>query len=203
MGLRQRITGYTEKTMENRQTGAGAYFKGYIVETDTFATAVAAGKLLGATQGGGSFSAKPTITPVEVDGVPSSAVGMEEVDGWEVDMTANILEVTADNIKYALGAAIVTATADGKYQKITGKNTLDPEDYLENVTFLGTVSGFDEPIIIQIYNALAVDGLNINPQDKKSTILTTKFKAHSEFGSLDEAPFAIFVPIKQESESEA
>lgn len=189
--------------MENRQTGAGAYFKGYNVETDTFEKAVAAGKLLGATQGGGSFSAKPTITPVEVDGVPSSAMGMEEVDGWEVDMTANILEVTADNIKYALGAANIANTTDGKYQKITGKNTLDPEDYLDNVTFLGTVSGFDEPIIIQIYNALAVDGLNINPQDKKSTILTTKFKAHSAVDNLDEAPFAIFVPIKQESESEA
>lgn len=202
MGLRKRITGYTEKTMENRQTGAGAYFKNYDVETDTFTSAVADGKLLGATQGGGSFTAKPTISPIEVDGVPSAAKGMEEMDGWEVDMTANILEVTAENIKYALGAANITTTSDGKYKKITGKSTIDPEDYIDNVTFLGTVSGFDDPIIIQIYNALAIDGLSINPQDKKTTIVPTKFKAHVSFENLDEPPFAIFVPIKEESESE-
>ena len=52
MANRKRITGFTETTMKNRQTGAGAYFKNYDIETDTFTTAVAAGKLIGATQGG-------------------------------------------------------------------------------------------------------------------------------------------------------
>ena len=62
--FKKKMTGYTESTMINRQTGAGAYFKNFNVETDTFSSAVAAGKLLGATQGGGTFTAKPTITPV-------------------------------------------------------------------------------------------------------------------------------------------
>ena len=49
---RKRLTGYTQNTMKNRQTGAGVYLKNFNVETDTFTTAVAAGKLIGATQGG-------------------------------------------------------------------------------------------------------------------------------------------------------
>lgn len=201
MGLKKRLTGYTERTMENRQMGAGAYFKNYDVETDTFTTAVTSGKLLGATQGGGSFTAKPIITTTEVDGVPSDAKGMEDIDGWEVSMSANILEITAENIKIALGAATIETTTDGKYKKITGKSNIDPADYQDNITFLGTMSGFDEPIILQIYNALAMEGINVNPQDKKTTLLPTKFKAHSSFENLDEAPFAIFVPVKAGSES--
>ena len=198
MAIRKRLTGYTEQTMNNRQTGAGAYFKNFDIEKDTFTSAVEAGKLLGATQGGGSFTAKPVITATEVDGVPSDAVGMENIDGWEVEMTANILEVTAEAIKNALGAAAITETTvgDQTYKKVTGKANLDAEDYIENITFLGSMSGYDEPVIIQVFNAIAVDGINITPQDKKSSVITTKFKAHVSFENLDEPPFAIYVPVK-------
>ena len=197
MGMRKRLTGYTEQTMNNRQTGAGAYFKNYDIENDTFTTAVEAGKLLGATQGGGSFTAKPIITATEVDGVPSDAVGMENIDGWEVEMTANILEVTAEAIQNALGASTSSETTIGTqtYKKITGKSYLEASDYINNITFLGAMSGFDEPVIIQIYNAIAMEGININPQDKKSSVLSTKFKAHVSFENLDEPPFAIYVPV--------
>ena len=197
MGMRKRLTGYTEQTMNNRQTGAGAYFKNYDIENDTFTTAVEAGNLLGATQGGGSFTAKPIITATEVDGVPSDAVGMENIDGWEVEMTANILEVTAEAIQNALGASTSSETTIGTqtYKKITGKSYLEASDYINNITFLGAMSGFDEPVIIQIYNAIAMEGININPQDKKSSVLSTKFKAHVSFENLDEPPFAIYVPV--------
>lgn len=202
--LKKRITGYTDKTMDNRQTGAGAYFKNYDVETDTFTSAVESGKLIGATQGGGSVSIKAIITTTEVDGIPSDAVGMNDIDGWEVNMKANIIEVTPDVIKATLGAANVEDKLLGglNYKKITGKTYLEETDYLDNITFLGTMSGYDNPVIVQIYNAIAVDGLNITPQDKKTTIVPTNFKAHSKFGQLDEPPFAIFVPVKTSTGSE-
>ena len=202
MAGRKRLTGYTENTMQNRQTGAGVYLKNFDVETDTFTTAVAAGKLIGATQGGGSFSAVPTITTTEIDGVPSDAVGMEDIDGWTAEMTANIVEVTAETMAEALGASVVTAESlNGKnYRKVTGKMYLEESDYRDNITFLGSMSGFDEPLIIQIYNAIAMEGVNINPQDKKTTLNSTKWKAHSSFDNLDEAPFAIYVPFAEGSQ---
>jgi hypothetical protein len=198
MAFKKRLTGYTDNTMKNRQTGAGAYFKNFDVSTDTFSSAVSTGKLLGATQGGGSFTAKPTITTTEVDGVPSDAVGMEDIDGWTVEMTANILEVTAENVKNTLGAATIAEETlnSKKYKKITGKSFIEETDYIDNITFLGSMSGFDEPVIIQIFHAVAVDGINITPQDKKTTIMPTKFKAHVSFDNLDEPPFAIYVPIE-------
>jgi len=62
-------SGYTEKTAENLLLDAGAFFIDFDIETDTFETAVADGKLLGATRGGGSFEATPEIRSIEVDGV--------------------------------------------------------------------------------------------------------------------------------------
>ena len=41
-------TGYNQKTMENLHTGAGAYFKNFVVGVDTYETARTDGKLLGA-----------------------------------------------------------------------------------------------------------------------------------------------------------
>lgn len=197
MGLfKKKMTGYTESTMVNRQTGAGAYFKNYNVETDTFSSAVEAGKLLGATQGGGTFTAKPTITAVEVDGIPADAMGMEEVEGWEVTMQATFIEVKPELIRKVLGAATQINTADGKYKKIQGKMNIDLEDYENNITFLGDMAGYDDPVIIQVYNALSTDGLSINPQDKKSSTISATFKGHVSPTDYAIPPFAIFVPVR-------
>lgn len=195
--MAKRYTGYTAKTMENRVTGAGAYFKDYDPTTDTYTTAVAAGKLIGATKGGGNFTAKANIRPIEIDGVPGNVMGMEEIDTWDVDMTANIIEVNADTLALALGAAAVTTpTAPINYKKVVGKNTISPEDYQDNITFLGTVSGFDEPIIIQVFNALSMDGLNFGSKDKDDTVIAAKWTGHYDEASLDNPPFAIWVPVK-------
>ena len=152
--------------------------------------------MLGATQGGGAFTAKPTITPIEVDGVPSAAMGMEEVEGWEVTMQANLMEVTAANIANALGASKTSNAKAGTYKKIEGRMYIELSDYKGNITFLGDVKGYDQPMIIQVYNALATDGININPQDKKVSLVPTTFKGHVSPTDYEVPPFAIFVPVK-------
>lgn len=55
----KKFSGFTKSTQEHLLLNAGAYFKNYEVEKDTYDTAVAAGKLLGATRGGGQFNAVP------------------------------------------------------------------------------------------------------------------------------------------------
>lgn len=193
----KKLTGYTEKTMQNRVTGAGAYFKDFDVSTDTFSSAVEKGKLLGATKGGGSFTAKPSIRTIEVDGVQGKAKGMEEIDSWEITLTANILEVTSETLALALGTSEIKDVTGKNYKQILGKSTIEMNDYIDNITFLGTVSGFNEPIIIQVYNVLSTDGLSITAKDKDDMVLALKFEAHYTDAMTDEPPFAIFVPVKQ------
>lgn len=193
--LKKRYTGYTEDTMKRRVTGAGAYFKNYDMAIDTFTTAVTAGKLIGATKGGGTFTAKPNIRQIEIDGVPGKVKGMEEIDSWDVNMTANVIEVSPETIAMALASSSITAVEGKDYKCIKGKNTLDASDYTDNITFLGTVSGFDAPVVIQIYNTLSVDGLTFGTKDKDDTVIAMNFTGHYSAEALDEPPFAIYIPV--------
>ena len=57
----KKYSGFTTDTSKSLLLNAGAFFKNFVVGTDTFDGAVAGGKLLGATKGGGEFSAVPEI----------------------------------------------------------------------------------------------------------------------------------------------
>lgn len=191
--MAKRYTGYTEKTKQNRMTGAGAYYKNYDPTTDTPSTATA--KLIGATKGGGSFMAKANIRTIEIDGIPGKVIGMEEIDSWDVEMTANVIEVTAETIALALGASKTTnPVTPANYTKIEGKNTIDTTDYEDNITFIGTVSGFDTPVIVQVFNALSTDGLSVATKDKDDAVIPMRWTGHYDEDSLDNPPFAIWVP---------
>lgn len=134
-----RITGLTTNTPKNLLLDAGAFFLNYDPAKDTPATAQA--KLIGATQGGGSFSAVPTVRQHEVDGAPANTKGLETIDGWAVTMVANVKEVTVNSMKIALGAAKVENTTTGGpegYSKITGKAQIEDDDYCDNI--LGLVN---------------------------------------------------------------
>lgn len=188
------ISGFNSKTAENLLLDAGAFFKNYDMETDTFETAVTAGKLIGATRGGGQFNATPDIRQIEVDGVKGRAKGLEALDSWEVSLGANVLEVTKDTLQMALGAVVVDTETNQDYDIIKAKNGIALEDYIENITWVGTLSGSNKPAIIQVYNALNMGGLSIQTQSKNEAVLAMTFTGHYDAGKLDNPPFAIYYP---------
>ena len=124
-------------------------------------------RMLGATQGGGEFSAVPSIRQIEVDGVKGRAKGLETIDSWEVYIKATVLEATPDSIKAALSAATVDSESDEDYDVITGNAEIELDDYIDNITWIGTLSGSKKPVIIQVYNALNTDGLKLTVKDKR------------------------------------
>lgn len=190
-------TGYNTKTMENLHTGAGAYFKNFIVGVDTYETARTDGKLLGATQGGGEFKAAAEIRQIEIDGLPGKAKGAEIIDSWEVSLGMTFIETTPETLALSLGAADIDTTTNGTYNIIQGRNAFEDSDYIDNITYIGTLTGSDEPIIVQVFNALSTDGLNIKVEDKKEgTIPVTVFGHYEDNGdgSLDAPPFKIYYP---------
>ena len=194
--MRKAKSGFTKKTKENLLTGAGAFFKNFKVGVDTLESAIADGKLLGATQGGGEFKAVATIRQIEVDGVAGKAQGLEIIDSWEVSQNMNLLETTEESIKLALGAADIDTTSNGTYNIIKGRSYFVDDDYLDNLTYIGTITGSNTPVIIQIYNALSTDGLDIKTEDKKEAVLSITVYGHYVEDDLDSPPYAIFYPKK-------
>ncbi len=196
MGKAKSYSGYTEKTVESLIMDAGAFFKNFEVGKDTFNSAVSEGKLIGATRGGGGFEAKATYRKIEVDGVKGAAKGLQTIDEWAVSIKANVLEITKETLKIALGTGVIDTETDQKYDIITAKNYVEMGDYIENITWVGRLSGSEEPVIIQIYNAINTEGLSLATKDKDEVVTAMNFVGHYDASDLDTPPFKIYYPKK-------
>lgn len=194
------FSGVTANTPKHLQLDAGAFLKNYDPTTDTWATAKGT-KLIGATAGGGSFSAVPTIRRVEVDGVKGATKGFEALDEWVVTMTANVKEITAEAIQLALANGTSTAVkspgteVSNNYNKVTASNDLADSNYLTNLTWVGKLSGSALPVIIVLKNALCTNGLTLTTADKAEGVVAMTFTGHYDPANLDTVPFEIYYPI--------
>lgn len=187
-------SGFTAKTAENLLLDAGAFFVNFDVDVDTFDSAVTAGKLIGATRGGGNFTAIPEMRSIEVDGVKGKGKGLQVVDSWEVKMGASVLEITKEGIARALTSSDVDSTTNTDYDIITAKNHIALTDYIDNITYIGKKSGSEKPILIQIYNVLNTVGLTLQTQDKAEAVTAMDFEGHYDTDELDAPPFKVFYP---------
>lgn len=188
-------SGFNPQTAQNLLLDSGALFVNFDINNDTFETAMS--KLVGATTGGGTFEAKPTIRNIKVDGVKGNAKGLQILDKWDVSFASKILEFRKETFQRALAAATATAAtiAGGKsYTKIQAKNQIDLTDYMDNITWIGTISGSNDPVIIQIFNVLSTDGLKFSPKDSSDIETDVKFEGSYDTTQLQSPPFAIYYP---------
>ncbi len=195
-------SGYSAKTADRMLLDAGAFFKNFDVEKDTYATAKAAGKCLGVTIKGGEFSAVPSLRRIEFDGVKTRTKGDTLIDGWEVYIKATLAEMTTDNLM--LGIGVADKDTDEKitgYDVITGRDVILDEDYVENITWVGCLLGESKPCIIQIFNGFNESGLTLAVADKDNGKIEAQFYANLDPDVYDnddgiKPPFKIFRPTE-------
>ena len=193
------ITGVTANTSKHLQLDAGAFFKNWDPATDTFASASA--KLIGATAGGGSFAAVPTIRRIEVDGLKGATKGYEALDEWQVTLTANVKEITVSSLELALATGSHTSVKSpstenaNNYEKIVAANDIADSNYLTNVTWVGRLSGSQLPVVIVVKNALCTNGLTLTTADKSEGVIALTLTGHYAVSDLDTPPFEIYYPI--------
>ena len=199
---KKNYNGITKKTPENMQLDAGAFFKNFDVMKDTYASAKAAGKLIGATAGGGSFKGMPSIRQISVDGAGSRVMGLANVESYEGALSITLKEMTKEALRDALGLADINPDGVEKpegYDVIVPRMSIEDTDYISNLVWIGCLSGSDKPIMIVLYNAFNEDGLTLNIQDKSEGSLACTFYGYN---SLDEymdddvkPPFRIYRPL--------
>lgn len=197
-----RISGASTSTPKHLLLDAGCFFKNYDL-TKTYAQNVAvAGAIIGATDGGGTFSAVPVVHNVAVDGVPTNTKGLHRIDEWTITMTARMKEITAENIAIALGACTTSTVASGSAAeagvvgatKIVADADIANGDYLTNLTWVGRLSGATDPVIIVMKNAFSLNGFSINPTDKAEAVGEYTLTGCYDLADLDDVPFAIYYP---------
>lgn len=192
------LNGFRADTAQNLQLDAGILVKN-LTGIDSFAGVLTDAQKLGATEGGASFTAIPEIRNVYegIDGARGNYKGGNVIDSWEIKLTATLKEMTAENFKLALGAADITPAAELKKFDVTAaRNIIKTTDYLDNICWLGTQIGSDEPMIIELKNVMNINGLNFTVTDKGTGTLELELQAHFDVTKLDEVPFKIYTPKK-------
>lgn len=187
------MNGYTADSPKHFMLDSGAFYKNFDMAIDTVATASA--KLLGLTRGGGEFSAVPTIRAIVADGIKENTAGMNRIDNWVVTLKGTMLEMTTANFQALLGSATVDSTTNLTHDTITGNSEIAITDYLTNITYIGTISGSALPIIIQVSNAINLQGLTLASEDKNEGTMEALFTGHYLPTTQDKVPFTIYNPI--------
>lgn len=208
------INAFTKDTAKNLQLDAGMLVRGLANPMEFNGTLTAPAKSVGATSGGGSFTAVPEIRNIfeEIDGGRGDYKGGTVVDNWKINLTTTIKEITAENIKLSLAAAdtkaaaaavpgmvneneeAVAAVAAEKFDTTTARLEIKETDYLDNLCWIGTLNGSNEPIIIELKNVLNVNGANFTFADKSTGGIELELQAHFDLVKPDEVPFKIYTP---------
>lgn len=207
------LNAFTPNTAKNLQLDAGVFLKSVkdvqalgkliseIKEGETFDDILPEGaSKLGATSGGGSFTAIPEMrnTFENIDGARGTYVGGNKIDNWEIKLTTTLAETTADNFKLALCASDIKKAGETElYDEITARNYIEDSDYIDNICWLGTQQGSNIPVIIEIKNVINNNGLNFTFADKDNGKTELELSGNKTMTNSDEVPFKIYVPTKK------
>ena len=191
------LNGLTKDTAKNLQLDAGIIVTG-LASPESFSGELSGATLLGATVGGGSFVVETEVRNLfeDLDGARGNYKEGNVIDSYNVVLTTTVAEMTAKNIKLALGAAdTTTKQGTGTNVDITkARMTIKAEDYIDNVCWLGSLNGSDKPMIIELKNVMNTNGLNFTFEDKGKGKIELELKAHFDLTKPEEVPFAIYTP---------
>ena len=179
------VTGLRTSSMQNLVLNEGAFLVGFNYSTyETAATLEAAiiaalqdnEKLLGATNGGGTFVCVPTTRQIEIDGIRGSVKGATHVDSWDIRLTGTLKELKKATLAKLMMCADVDSSVTN-ITKITLHNDIEATDYIPNLCWVGsTPYGY---VLIGMTDVLNTAGVTMTFQDKNEATIPFEFKSHS------------------------
>lgn len=179
------ITAVRNETFKNLQLNSGAVLVNfdYSTITDMAALKTAIAEALksydttvGATRGGCTFSAVPTMRQIEADGKRYEFVGSNVIDKWAVKLTGTLIEIVPGNITRVLATGEATENEGKTITTIKTRTALKDTDYIESVTWVGDTS--KGAMMITLFNALNTSGATMTINDNGEGTLPFEFVAH-------------------------
>ena len=145
---------------------------------------------VGATRGGCTFSAVPTMRQIEADGKRYEFIGSEVIDSWSIKLTGTLIEIVPGNIVRVLATGDATDNQGKTVTTVKTRTALKDTDYIKSVTWVGDTS--KGAMMITLYNALNVSGATLTINDKGEGTLPFEFTAHqSDVEQTEYAPYEI------------
>lgn len=189
-------TGYTKKTTENFIIDAATIFTDFEYSAEGGFT----GTPLGATSGGVIVNIEQTYRKPEVDGTYiMDVVGLQFMESATATVTANLKELTAENLRRSLNGTIKEADAEDApagYKVIKTKRYVEEADYIPTIAVVGIHNGTKKPVIFQLDNGLVTSPLEMATEDNNEATVEQTITAHASYEQLaaDEFPWKILFP---------
>lgn len=190
-------TGYTKTSTEGFIIDAATIFTDFEYADGDFS-----GTPLGATSGGVTVTIEQSYRKPEVDGTYIMDVkGLEFMESAKCTVTANLKELSAENLRRSLNGTMADVAADATdapagYKVIKTKRYVEDADYIPSMAVVGIHNGTKKPIIFKLDNGLVTSPLEIATEDNNEAVVEQTITAHASYEQLanDEFPWTIYYP---------
>ena len=181
-----RFSKISQNTFNELQVDAGVLLNQF----DPESPALLDEAIICATTGGINPSCVPSFSDwgEDVDNVPNGMKELMHLDGWETSLAFTALNITAETIRMALGAADVTAETG----KITPRMSLDQENDFTDVWWVGDMSD-GGLCAICLKNALSTEGFSLQTTKNGKGQLSVTLGGHVSINAQDEVPMEFYV----------
>lgn len=170
-------------TFDNLQLDAGVVLKNFDPEA---AAAPADEDIVTATTGGINITCVPTYSDMgeDVDNCPANMMELKKLDYWTCGMSFTALDMSAENLRLALGAADISG------DKVTIRRDLKDTDF-NDIWWVGdTASG--GMVAVCLKNALSGEGLSIQTSKNSKGQLSVSLMGHVSIDAQDEMPMEFY-----------
>jgi len=144
--------------------------------------------LLGATKGGNTLEINRTFRDIRPDGAKGMVKGYRRLESVEAILTVKLLELTPQNIYYALAGSAKTSTV------ISG-GEIDNTSYFTEVElvaeYTGATVGEALSVEIALANCLVEGPFTMNLPETGETVVEMKFHAHYSPAAMTTEPWTI------------
>lgn len=183
-------------TFEKLQMNAGIFCRSF-----NPATGEVSG-ILGATTGGGSFSAASEFSDFgdDIDNCPKNTLELKRQDDVTVTMSTTFVTIDADAAKFMIGAADIDG-ADATH--IIPRRDLLTSDFGE-LWWVGDYSNINSGAdagycAIHIFNALSTGGFQVQSTDRGKGNFALELTGHYSIATPDIVPYEIYIKAGSDS----
>jgi len=145
---------------------------------------------LGATTGGGTFTATPEFRVPGLNGLRKNTKGFMVIDEWEVSLKCSAVELTEAGLLLAAGYG--SAATSANVTTITPAQGLVPDSEYADLWVSGNTSD-GKIFAICIKNALNNNGVQLSFADKDTGKYDIDVRGNYTAATLDTPPFIIYL----------
>lgn len=185
-----KYTQFPANTFQRLQMNAGIFCR----EFDP-ATGEVTG-ILGATTGGGQFTAAPEYSDFgeDIDNVPKNTMELKRQDDVTVTMSTTLVTIDADAAKMLIGAADIDA---GDETHIIPRRDLSVDDF-GDLWWVGDYSNINNGAdagfcAVHLRNALSTGGFQIQSTDKGKGNFALELTGHYSMATPDLMPYEVYI----------